>query len=414
VKYITAILEQHAEEAAFLWLLRDAAAGAPHYSLQDLAKLDLRLESHLDGLRIAGPHAWAILKESLAIGEPGEVFAAAAIAFDSGEAKRTDIALETGTATPELSRGLVSAIGWLPLKKADRLIKILLASASNARRRVGVAGAAIRRLDFEKAFQEGVRDRDPLLRARSLRAIAELGMIRHSPLFAGFLNVADPGVGYAAAWGLALLTGDPAAVAALQAFAAHPGRQAREALVLAARRMTPTAVATWRDNFAMRPETLRQAVIVAGASGDPGAVPWLLDRLAEPAIARVAGEALSMITGVDLAYQDLDAKKPEGFESGPNDDPADESVMPDPDDDLPWPHPGLIRAWWDAQKSRFRPGKRHLLGKEITSASAREILRSGRQRQRAAAALELAILEPGTPLVEVRAPGFRQLSSPNP
>jgi hypothetical protein len=30
------------------------------------------------------------------------------------------------------------------------------------------------------------------------------------------------------------------------------------------------------------------------------------------------------------------------------------------------------------------------------------------QRQRAAAALELAILQPGQPLFEVRAPGFRQ------
>jgi len=35
-------------------------------------------------------------------------------------------------------------------------------------------------------------------------------------------------------------------------------------------------------------------------------------------------------------------------------------------------------------------------------------LKNGYQRQRAAAALELAILKPGRPLFEVRAPGFRQ------
>ena len=34
--------------------------------------------------------------------------------------------------------------------------------------------------------------------------------------------------------------------------------------------------------------------------------------------------------------------------------------------------------------------------------------RIGRQRQRAAAALELAIRQPSQPLFEVRAPGFRQ------
>ena len=37
-----------------------------------------------------------------------------------------------------------------------------------------------------------------------------------------------------------------------------------------------------------------------------------------------------------------------------------------------------------------------------------QVLRIGRQRLRAAAALELAIMRPGEPLFEVRAPGFRQ------
>ena len=36
-----------------------------------------------------------------------------------------------------------------------------------------------------------------------------------------------------------------------------------------------------------------------------------------------------------------------------------------------------------------------------------DVLRNGRQRQRAAAALELALQQPGQPLFEVRAPGFR-------
>ena len=38
----------------------------------------------------------------------------------------------------------------------------------------------------------------------------------------------------------------------------------------------------------------------------------------------------------------------------------------------------------------------------------RDVWRNGRQRQRAAAASELALQQPGQPLVEVRAPGFRQ------
>jgi len=227
MSFIPLILSQHAEEASFLWILRDGAVHAPHYRLKDVAKLDLRIEAHLDGLRIAGPHGWNIVKESLALEEAGEIFAAAVIAFESGDPKRTDLVLDAGTATPSLARGLVSAIGWLPDKKADRLIKALLASTSKARRRVGVAGAAVRRLDFEKGFLDAAKDEDPLLRARALRAIAELGMKKHAPLFTRDLDADDPSVAAAAAWGGALVSGDPAAVAALQRFATGPGRKAR-------------------------------------------------------------------------------------------------------------------------------------------------------------------------------------------
>jgi hypothetical protein len=48
---IPEIIDQHAEEAAFLWLRRDAAVHQPHYDIEDLAELDERVEAHLDGLR---------------------------------------------------------------------------------------------------------------------------------------------------------------------------------------------------------------------------------------------------------------------------------------------------------------------------------------------------------------------------
>jgi uncharacterized protein (TIGR02270 family) len=407
MKPIAAVLEQHVEEAAFLWLLREGAVHAPHYARKDLAKLDLRLEAHLDALRIAGPHGWSALKEALALEEPGEIFTAALLAFESGDVRRSDLVLDAGTATPELSRGLISAIGWLAPKKADRLIKALLASPSRLRRRIGVGGAAIRRLDFEKEFLAAAQDEDSLLRARALRAIAELGFARHGPLFSRELKAADPAVGYSAAWGAALLSGDPEGVWALQEFAAGPDRKAREALVVAMRRMTPAAASVWREKLSANPHTLRQAVIGAGASGDPAAIPWLLSQAARPAVARVAGEALSMITGVDLAEQDLEGPPPEGFDVGPGDDPQDENVLPDPDGDLPWPRVRMVGAWWESRKSFFASGKRYLAGREVSAGAVREVLAGGLQRQRAAAAVELVVLERNTPLVEVRSPAFR-------
>lgn len=71
---IPAVIEQHAEKAAFLWLLRDASVHEPHYSLSDLAHPDNRVDANLDGLRIAGDDGWDILKETLAWGRTLESF----------------------------------------------------------------------------------------------------------------------------------------------------------------------------------------------------------------------------------------------------------------------------------------------------------------------------------------------------
>lgn len=116
-----------------------------------------------------------------------------------------------------------------------------------------------------------------------------------------------------------------------------------------------------------------------------------------------------MITGVDLAYIDLDRRKPEGFEPGPNDDPADENVAMDVDDNLPYPDPVNVEHWWDTHRNEFSSGTRYLCGKPINEASLNQVLRTGYQRQRAAAALELVLLRPGTPLFEVRARADRQM-----
>ena len=81
---IPIIIEQHAEEAAFLWLLRDSAVIEPPYLLTDVAQLDDRTEANIDGLRIAGDEGWEICKETLAWDEAGDIFTAAVIAFESG------------------------------------------------------------------------------------------------------------------------------------------------------------------------------------------------------------------------------------------------------------------------------------------------------------------------------------------
>jgi len=236
-----------------------------------------------------------------------------------------------------------------------------------------------------------------------VRALGELGRADLSVLAASKMTHADPAVRFAAAWSAALLGRYPNAVVALQKIAETDPARASRAAAIALRRMESKAGAAWLVTLPPR-----LAVTGAGVVGDPALVPGLVDRMKDPKLARLAGEALTMITGVDLSEEGLEGKKPKGFEAGPTDDPADPDVEMDPDDNLPWPEPVAVEKWWKGRSGGFAPGRRHLLGKPIEAAWLRSVLRDGRQRQRAAAALELAMLEPGKPLYEVRAPGYRQ------
>jgi uncharacterized protein (TIGR02270 family) len=172
--------------------------------------------------------------------------------------------------------------------------------------------------------------------------------------------------------------------------------------------MDGAAALAWQKDLARIPGGLRLAVNGAGICGDPALVPWLLELMSDPALARIAVEAFTMITGVDMAREGLEGKWPKGFTAGPNDDPRDDNVALDPDEDLPWPDAQLIAAWWDKNRGQFQGGRRYLAGRPVAAENLPRILETGRQPQRAAAALELAILRPGRPLFDVCAPAFRQ------
>jgi len=403
------IISQHAEEASFLWLLRNNAVHEPHYSLKDLAKLDNRVEAHIDGLRVAGDDGWNICKEALAWKEEGELFTAAVLAFESGNDDRIQEVLKAGTAEPGLSRGIISALGWLDYSISQNHIQTLLDSESPDLRLIGIAASAVHRKDPGKYLSDAIADGDPRLKDRALRAAGELGRKDLLPFISTLINDKDDNCRFWASWSAAVL-GDVSAVSALkdQISSKLPQKQAEDAVKLALRQMDISSALSWQKELSQNPRTLRLSLTGAGVMGDPALIPFMIEYMKAPEQARVAGEAFTMITGADLAFLDLEGEKPEGFEPGPTENPEDEDVAMDPDEDLPWPNHELVLGWWNRNRNQFNNGNRYLTGKQITAEHLQQVLRSGRQRQRAAAALELVIMRPGQPLFEVRAQGIRQ------
>ena len=405
---VSSVMSQLVEGASFLWEVRSSAVAAPHYSLADLAKLDQRVEAYLDGLRIAGEAGWEICMEALSAGESGEAFAAAVLAFESGDKARVETVLEAGTTSQELSRGLVSALGWLTFQQAELHISQFLASPSSALRRVGIAASAVHRQNPGPPLVDAISSTDPFLKARALRAVSELGLADFLSEVKKNLTDQDEVCRFWAAWSVALLSSDSSALAILASIAQSDAAYREKGLQVAIRRMDMPSASAWITKLSQDASLLRTAIIAAGAFGDSATIPWLIEQMKPPDLARVAGEAFAMITGVDIAFEDLDADQPEGFEAGPTENPEDENVEMDPDEHLPWPNQELITKWWTQHQTEFQKGTRYLVGTPISVDWCQQVLRIGRQRQRAAAALELAIRQPGQPLFNVAAPGFRQ------
>lgn len=404
------IITQFAQEASFLWFQRDGFLNEPHVSLQGLADKDERLEAHIDGLRVAGGEAWEICKESFGNDDAEGLFAPAVLAFESNDANRILDVIEAVNEDHKKARVLISALGWLPFEQVALQIAKLLADESSYLRYIGIAASAIHRHDSGPHLDKAAMDNFPLLAARALRAYGELGTnIRINPFtLQEKLSDEVDSIRFSTAWSAAM-SGNQEAIEVLKKFVTPDSPYNEKSLNMAMRRMNLSAQVDWQKELAASSDTVRLAVIGAGISGDSALIPWLIDRMKTPELVRVAGEAFTMITGIDSELEEMNGERPDELEVGPNDDPQDNNVAMDTDGNLPWPNVELLAVWWNKNQGNFPRGTRYLLGKPVSVEHLRHVLQTGLQRQRAAAALELAILQSGSPLFNIKAPGFRQI-----
>jgi uncharacterized protein (TIGR02270 family) len=402
------ILEEHFEEADFLWHQRRKAVEGRHSDLTELVKIEERLLAHLDGLTLGGSEVWSLIHPESVHDDSGEVFVASLVAFESGDESRVKDVMNVANASPKISRGVISALGWIPFPQVRTVLEGLVHSESTGFRHIGIAGFAVHRQDPGRTLSLAAATDNPVLKARALKAMGELGRMDLLPAVKGHLNAEGDKCRFIAAWSAALL-GDAGAVPILGSFAEQGDMNAKKAADLAFRRMDIKSAHIWQRSLTDKVQTHRIAVISAGVIGDPVLIPWLIKQMALPELARVAGEAFTMITGADVSSQDLKGEKPEGIEGRSPEELADENMEMDADEELPWPNPESIQKWWAMHRSEFQTGVRHLIGKPITEAWLWQVLKTGKQRQRAAAAIELAILQPGRPIFNVKAPAFRQM-----
>ena len=406
---IPVVVQQHAEDAAMLRNTRTFLVSAPHVKLHQLRRLDDRLAAHLDGLAVAGEYGSKLAAAALERPGRGEAFTATVRAIEDRDVLGLDKLLAIAEAVPESLAGLISAFGWVTAASLRDITKSLLDSPSALRRQVGLAACEMHQADPGAAVVEAaLKDEDAALRARALHFMAHFGQVENVSACMGAFADEDPRCAFEAARGAALLGNRGASVAALRAIALAPGPWRSGALAVLLKLQEPDEAHATLKTLAQDPACMRLLIQGIGVAGDPHYVPWLIQQMQDLKLTRLAGESFSLITGLDLAYLDLERKPPEGVDFGPNDDPGDDNVAMDEDDSLPWPDVEKITAWWQANGQRFASGTRYFMGEPPTTALCLGVLNTGFQRQRRAAATYLCLLKTGTPLFNTAAPAWRQ------
>lgn len=394
------IVLQHAEEAVMLRDTRAHMLRAPNVGLRQLARMDERLAAHLDGLAVAGEQGARLAAAALQAPGRGECFVAAVRALEDGNAEALAQVFEAAMDSPEARAGTISAFGWVSPASLRGVTQKLSASPSALAREVAVAALAMHRVDSAGAFSTALHDEDANVRRRALRTLSALGRgdLLHACL--QMLQDADEACTFDAARAALMLGDRRMAPAALEQCATQPGPWRSQALCLLLMAQAPRQAHELLKALAQAPDGVRQLVAGAGVSGDPHYVPWLIEQMRQPALARLAGESFCTITGLDLSHPVRELPQPEAL--GEGEDLADE------DDGLPWPDADKVGGWWAVHGHRFTPGVRHFMGEPLSGARCAAVLLGGLQRQRRAAAMHLCLIQPGAPLFDTCAPAWRQ------
>jgi len=406
---IPTVVAQHFEDLAILWSARRTLASAGHVALRHLRRFDERIAAHQDGCVVAGEYGIQKLKEELVEPGPAQLFAAAVVALDARDRPAFEHCLIVADAVSDSSSGLASALGWVASSRLTGIAKDLLNAGSTVRRRLGLAACRLHGADPTGALLVGLTDADVRLRVEALRTAGVVGKRDAIEHVLRSLSNPDPGVQFSAAWAGVLLGNRRDCIETLAGLALTTHTYRMKAVELVLRVMEMPRAHALLQRFAQDAKDIRFLIRGAGIAGDPKYVPWLIKQMEDVKLTRLAGESFSTLTGLDLAYLDFDRKPPENFESGPNDNPDDPNVEMDEDDGLPWPDPEKCAAWWNANKHRFQEGVRYFMGKPPSREHCIEVLKTGYQRQRIAAAQYLCLLNPGTPLFNTSAPAWRQL-----
>ncbi|MEO8053537.1 MAG: hypothetical protein ABI768_00170 [Acidobacteriota bacterium] len=362
LKFLPDLVEEHFEELAFLWGQRRGALRSPRFMPRDLARLEKRIEAHLQGLLIAGDELDAFVRPGLEGDDADAAFAAGFGLLRSRIPGSVDRVWEAfASVSGPRADGLAEAFAHGP---ADALLSRLQQAVTAAPPMRSVAAAealALRgRLAPDSRAQEAwLASDEPVVRRRAWRVVSLAALPQSRALWERGLSDPDAWV-RAAAREAALWCRQTWALEDVRRGRRGAGGADADSMYLVA--ATGDAadlerVLAWVKDVGSGPERYR----VLGVLGHPAGVETLLHAMGglDLAASAFAGQAFTKITGEDVdsgrrtVVPPADGKEPDAFEA--------EFL-----DEMPLPDERKARAAWEKRRPDAARGTRWCRGHDVS------------------------------------------------
>ena len=414
------IYEQYVTDASFLWVLRKVALDQPNYNAADIAEIEHRISAQVNGLKTSPEISWPLLQEAATIGEPGELFALSLFAFESRDVEKIKYATEMAMASPRGIEAVASALAWLTDKnQTSEWLTKFYHSKTLLHKLIALHTSLLIEEDpAEKLTMLLAREDCQNHQQMLTTALYAVGMFKRKDLtdvLRAHVTSENSSVKLAAI-SSGILLGYRNLVNSLSTFVfdeTSTQELRNRAINVLFRVLDVSAGREIIKQMITRKIELRATIKAVQMLGDPASVRWLITLMYQPKHARIAAEAFSTITGIDLVEKNLELSVPEITEL----EIADENEIPlIEDENLPWPDADKISATWHRYSSKFHEGKRYFNGIILNSESLASLKRQATkefafaeyskalsQRARNFVAWEVALQNPTEPLINCHA-----------
>lgn len=342
---IPAMVDQHAEDAAFLWSRRRREINGPLLDEIDIGRIDQRLDANLEGLFASGEVAWASASARFSdYPEAPELFVMACLALHWGLEKPIAEVIESASALGETGiKGISGAIARTPREKLRPFVAKWLGSRETMLKCVGLAALWHHRADAGPRLGELVANGQAEVRIRALRLAGALRRRDLLPAATECLSADQPRERSAASLAACLLGAGRTALPVFDELLASASVPQGEVIDIRLLASAGTSATAWLQKCLNQSAFRQPALAAIGMLGDRSIVPWLIERMREPQSAYAAGLAWRDLFEVD--FNDTDVFTVDTAPLGKQFAKIEES---------PLPMAERASAWWDDGRG---PGK---------------------------------------------------------